>query len=225
MKLLLTYVLILLCPILRAQDTTLSNYIPSHAYTIVYNESLAILDGWNGTSVRFGAEHAWTRDWAIYGTGGVYLEQGYVGRIGIKRFCAQKDNVRYSVGMEYMHNWHIHTVHDYYRKPDPKEGYAEDESRPLSFTEEKNIHVIDLTVGMDEFWRHHWLIQFYAGVGIKFRKAVTSVPDSTLEQLYHYHESMIEGVSATPGNSLLPDIRWGIRIGRVFYARRRNPGL
>jgi hypothetical protein len=127
--------------------------------------------------------------------------------------------------MEYMHNWHIHTIHDYYRKPDPTYGYIEDDSRPLSFTVEKNIHVIDLTVGVDEFWRHHWLIQLYAGAGIKFRKAVTSVPDSTLEQLYHYHESMIEGVSATPGNSLLPDIRWGIRIGRVFYARRRNPDL
>ncbi|MDO6429129.1 hypothetical protein Q4E93_00930 [Flavitalea sp. BT771] len=66
MKLLPAYVLILLCPVLRAQDTTLSKYIPSHAYTIVHNESLAILDGWNGMRARFGIEHAWNRNWSSY---------------------------------------------------------------------------------------------------------------------------------------------------------------
>jgi hypothetical protein len=225
MKLLPAFILLLLCPGLRAQDTTLSNRIPSHAYTIVYNEPLALLDGFNGLSARFGVEHAWNSIWSLYGTGGVYFEQGYVARVGIKRFCGQDENHRYSLGIEYMHNWHIHTEHDYYRKPDPTEDYAPDDSRPLSFTEEKNNHVIDLTVNVDEFWRHHWVFQFYGGVGVKFKNAIIGVPDSTLEQLYHFHESMIEGVSATSGNYVLPDFRFGIRIGRVFYARKRDHDL
>jgi hypothetical protein len=219
----LAFCLILFCPILKAQqDTTLSKLIPSHAYTIVFSESLALLDVWNGMSARLGVEHAWNNKFSVYGTGGVYFERGYMFRVGAKKFISKRDNNRYYLGIDYMHNWHIHTEQDYYRKPDVREGYAPDDSRPFSFTEEKNMHVLDLTFGIDQFWRYGWAFQFYAGAGVKWRKALISAPDSTLDQLYHYHESMIENVSAQPGNGLLLDVRWGIRIGRVFAARRRQ---
>ena len=218
----LTCCLILLSPILKAQQDTLSKNIPSHAYTIVFSESLALLDGWNGTSVRLGVEHTWGNKLSLYGTGGIYLEQGYMFRVGLKRFIKKEDNYRRYWGIDYMHNWHIHTENDYYRKPDAREGYAPDDSRPFAFTEEKDMHILDLTFGMDQFWRHGWAFQFYAGAGVKWRRSINSAPDSTLDKLYHYHESMIEGVSATPGNSLVPDVRAGIRIGRVFAVRHRE---
>jgi len=213
--------LILLSPVLKAQQDTLSKYIPSHAYTVVFIEPMAILDGVNGTSARLGVEHAWNKKWAVYGTGGIYFEQGYMFRAGIKRFFKAEDNVRYYWGIDYMHNWHIHTEQDYYRKPDAREGYAPDDSRPFSFTEEKNIHVLDLTFGMDQFWRHRWVAQLYVEAGIKWRGAVISAPDSTLDELYHYHESMLENISAVRGNRFVPDVRFGVRFGRVFAARRR----
>lgn len=180
----LTCCLVLLSPLLKAQEDTLSKYIPAYAYTVVYSEPLALLDGFNGMSGRLGVEHAWNKKLAVYGTGGVYFEQGYMFRVGIKRFFHMNDdNARYYWGIDYMHNWHIHTVHDH---------YSTDESKLFSFTEEKNMHILDFTMGMD------------------------------LDKLYDYHEGIYERASATPGNSLVPDLRAGIRIGRVFAVRRRQ---
>jgi hypothetical protein len=79
-KIPLSFTLILFCPILKAQDTTLSKRIPSHPYTIVYTELLPFLDGSNGTSARLGIEHAWNKNFSAYAAGGIYFEQGYMAR-------------------------------------------------------------------------------------------------------------------------------------------------
>jgi len=216
MRILLTSFIILSWQVLKAQDIVTSDHIPSGNYTLLYAEPMALLDGWNGMSARLGIEHAWNNKWAYYVTGGIYFEQGYIVHGGLKRFYKQDENRRYFLGVDYMHNWHIHTVRDYYRKQEPGQVYTPDESRPLHFDEEKDIHTIDLMIGFDEYWRHGWIMEFYAGAGVKFRRAYISIPDNVLDQLYHFHESMIENVGATRGNSVVPDIRMGIRIGKVF---------
>jgi hypothetical protein len=204
--------------LLKAQDsitTVLSKRVPTR-YVILYAEPIAMLDWNNGASYRFGMEYTFASKWAVYGTAGGYLEQGYILRAGIKRFFKQEGNARHSLGLEYINTWHINTVHDDYLKQDSGAAPVADESRPVSYTTEKYINSISVMFSREAFWRHHWVFEVYAGAGVKFKRTLTSIPQSELNLLYNYQESDISNFSSTPGTFTTLDLRLGIKIGRVL---------
>lgn len=201
----------------RAIDSVpVRSRIPDHNYFTLYAEPVALLDFENGPSYRFGAEYAFAHNWAIYGGAGGYFQQGYILRAGIKKYFDVGEPVRSSLGLEYINIWHVYTIHDFYFKEDSLEGRVPDDSRPVSITAEKYINSVSFMYTEEHFWRHRWILEFYAGAGIKFKHVLTSIPKSEEELLYHYHESDLEYVSYTPGKFITADIRLGIRIGRVF---------
>jgi hypothetical protein len=196
--------------------------IPSH-YLFVYSEPLAAIDFVNGGSYRLGAEYGWKK-WGVYATAGGYYEQGYIVRGGFKRyFHGDEDDHRHSLGLEYLHAWHVHTVKDWYAKPDSTnpEGAVPDKSRPsVTYTDVKHITTLTLLYTYQEFWRYGWVLELYAGAGVKWRTGLVNIPQTLQDQLYYFHHTdYVEPESDTRGNSIQFDIRAGVKIGYTLWAR------
>ena len=223
MKAIITLYCLLAGLLLKAQDSIppvpprdsgfTANRVPAR-YVLLYVEPLAALDGENGQSYRIGAEYAFSPKWGVYGTAGGYFEQGYILRAGIRRYTYTDEYGRGAWSLEYINNWHIHTIKDNYSKYDSStRENAPDNSRPISFTTEKYINAISLIYSIQEFYGHHWVLEGYIGGGVKFKHVISSIPQTQEELLYHYHEDQAENFGVNPGTFIVPDVRMGLKIG------------
>lgn len=213
----LTCLLVLLCcsSLLRGQDTLPSRFVS------VYVEPGAILDP-NGGSARAGVEWAWNKRWAVYGSSGLYFNEGYMVRAGIKRSIKGIGPDRYSIALDLMHNWHMRTAADSYAKYDSTvRDDVEDKSRPVTYPVEKDVSTISLLFVCDErVWRH-FTFSLYAGVGIKFRRSVVGIPEATQDSLYHfnYGGGYIAPLEDSRGKGVMPEAMCGVTFGWLFARR------
>jgi len=189
-------------------------------YTIIFVEPAAAIDFFNGASIRLGAEHKWCKKWSLSGTGGVYVEKGFMGKLEVKYLVRDNRSDRHSVSLEYEHKQHQHTTDDFYRKPDSREGYLPDESRPVSYSSDKHINQLNAKYVYDQFWQRHWWLEAYAGLGIKFKTTTNSISDAEQDNLYHFHESVIRNFSFSGGTFVQPAVVIGIKFGFVFSKKQ-----
>ncbi|TDW97621.1 hypothetical protein EDB95_5472 [Dinghuibacter silviterrae] len=193
-------------------------------YISVYIEPLATLDP-NGGSLRAGVEWAWNRRWSIYSGGGLYFDQGYMARVGLKRSFRGNGPDRYSIALDLMHNWHTRTEEDYYPKYDSSiHDETEDYSRPVHYPVEKDVSTVSLLFCWDKsFWRY-FTLSLYSGVGVKFRKAVVGISQDIQDSLYHYTYGggYIVPLEDSRGNGVMPELMAGFTVGWLFAKRERD---
>ncbi len=223
MKKLSLAILLLLSLFSEGQHTHFYNRIPGK-YLVVFIEPAALLDFYNGPGLRLGTEYSINKMWSVSGTAGVYFEQGYMIRGELKRYYINRDNRLYFFSLAYLNAWHIHQANDFYRKPDPTEGYVADKSRPVNYLSDKHINNINLVWGYDLFWNHHWWFEVYTGAGIKFKTVNNNISDAIQDQLYHFHESVIDNLSFTSGRITTLSIMLGIKTGILFARQQAAAG-
>ena len=219
MRLLLISGLVFAGSFAKAQDNPDAGRIP-RKYVTVFVEPIALIDFVSGPSYRFGL--AYTKDkWSFYGTAGGYFQMGYIVRAGVKRYIKKDGNRRHYLALEYINDWHRYSLTDYYEQYDSTspERYVIDANRRVSYTDTKFDNALSLQYGLETYWRHHWVLDFYAGAGIRYKNTSVSIPSSEQSQLYYFNSSEIYGIRDQPGSSVVPDIRLGIRIGHIFPVR------
>ncbi len=191
---------------LIARDTT--------AYSLRRNsffiEPVALVDIMNGLSLRVGAEYGVGRSWALAGTGGYYFDtkKGWIGKIEVKKYLKQPGktgDLRY-FSTECYYRTTTYRQLDSFRIPGIAD-YGKD------YTIDKHIAGICLKYGAVRLLAHKVVLDYYAGIGVRYRAATATISDMEYEHIDYNLESMIFPYTSAISKKMRPDITLGIRLG------------
>jgi hypothetical protein len=193
-------------------------------YVTVYLEPLALLDPAGG-SLRGGVEWAWNPCWSVYGGAGLYLDQGYMVRVGVKRYLpadpGEKD--RFALGLDAMHAWHICEAKDVYAVYDSSVKDEEPSSRPLDYWVEKDVTTLDLILSYEKSFWNYCTLSMYVGIGGRYRRGVVGITPALQDSAYHYNYGggYFAPFEDNPGTFLQREFMAGMTVGILLTKRRQ----
>lgn len=209
----LLYTLVAFTTLGYSQDSTRR----STAMKKIFIEPAALIDIFNGPSLRLGAEFPIAYRWSIIGTYGFY-GCGYYLKGGIKAYI--KEDMYIELSFMRKNAWH--TVNDNVENFDSS-GNNGKPGATVDYAVHQNVWGIHAEYGWQApAWRH-WSLEVYGGVGVKFRTVSISIPDTLQQTLYDFQEGDVARASDVPVHNLARiSLVGGVRIGYCFRRKREK---
>jgi hypothetical protein len=204
---------IFMAPLCRAEDTCHVSF----AMGKVFIEPIALIDVYNGYSLRMGAEFPVSKRLSAIGTVGLY-GNGYYFKGGLKRYF-KPDNMEdmfLEVNCFYKNN--TYDVSDNVRRYDSG-SYEAKPGADFSYTVSKRVFGLNLEIGgAKALGEHsHFAVEWFTGLGVRVRTVSPNISDSVQNELYHYHESIIQDLSdSRKENKVSMTLVLGVRVGYCF---------
>ena len=205
------YVLFLIC-ILNGNNSTAQN-IDWKPYGIkrIFIEPLALLDIFNSPSIRLGYEHPVFKNVSALLVGGIY-NHGYYAKLGAKRYFLSNNLWGHFCGVSAFYKNCAFNTEDYLSVSTPGKGTTKGDN-PIKYSIAKSVYGMDFEWGQTISGKH-LMLEYFAGYGFRIKTTKISILHQTQERLYHYHESMIENITTSPGtDEFQPSFSLGVRIG------------
>jgi len=217
-----TLILFIVLFAMKARGQTSTSNTSFTNYNFYFIEPLSALDFFNGPCLRLGSEFPLNYKYSLSITLGVYFEKGDLLKKELKRYYQNDEKERQfiSIGYEYIN--HVHYVNDVYERIDSVSGAVPLNNMSVSYSVGKHINDFYFKYGYDILWKHHWLFEFYTGLGVRFKDANKSITDSVQSKLYHFNESMIEYYSFHTGHFVQPIALLGIKVGKLFALKKSS---
>lgn len=189
-------------------DTT--NYSMKLMNTI-FIEPIALIDGYNGSSLRIGTEYSFNRRYTVTATVGTYFSMPYyMLKLEAKRYFDFNADERYYLSLQYFYKHNNHILHDYIPDSLDRNKHIED----VTYHIEKFATGISLNGGYVKFHKHGLIIEGYTGIGMRYRVGnLHDITHDKQELLFHYHEDTAGNFTDSPGTGWIFEILLGMRIG------------
>ncbi|MGV3698259.1 DUF3575 domain-containing protein [Flavobacterium sp.] len=184
-------------------------------YLMLTLAPLALLDIYDGASLRGGAEFRFNERLAVTFQGGTYLKylnatkidpEGYLVRPGIKYYLSKRKYQRY-IALEWMHK---EQSYDFLDKLIVDEVGVEKQ-----YGMKRKINAVTVKYGKLVNLGSQWVLDWYVGLGIR---RIDSQADLSSEEIEYIDSvgndcTMQENLIRQRGNMIYPDLALGVKIG------------
>ena len=177
----------------------------------IFIEPFALIDIYNSPSIRIGTEYPLNRFYTFTATLGTYGSIASTAiKLEAKRYFNFDYNRRYYLSLQYFYKHANYGVSDYLPDSIDRSKSIKD----IDYRVDKFATGISINGGMMGFHKHRIVVEGYVGVGLRYRSAaLEDITHDKQELLYHYHESIIDNATNSPGAYWAPEILLGMRIG------------
>lgn len=213
----LSFILFLTTPFCKAQKSESDLRIDSiSTERFSLNASpLSVLDMYNGSAYRFGAQYRLFNQFSIGAEGGGYIEpltQALSGFFDIKGFHWRG---RISHSPVKLTNWCFGLEYQY---KEQEFSYLDSTEAQNSFQAEvsKKVHCTNMFVAYDHHLTDRVFFDFQVGLGIRFRDVFNTQSDSVGEDSTLFPWDSMNNGRVKTGESFLPNFSLTMRIGYVL---------
>ena len=210
------YVALLSSALSMAQDSVLA----SSAMKKIFIEPMALIDIFNGPSLRAGVELPFSKTMSAFVTVGIYdntFANGCYLKGGIKKYWTGKGRKNHFVDISFFYKKETLFIQDYVGTQAPIL------SEPVNYTVPKQALGLNVETGYSYNWRR-LAYEWYTGVGIRIKTASPSISDSLLNNTYLYTgDETYMATYSRAFKAYWPSLIFGIRVG--YMLKQKKPGI
>lgn len=174
---------------------------------------LSLIDFYNGSSYKLGFEAQPIKRFSITGDFGGYFKQ----------FNARKNytgfnidlGIRYYLNRNKLNQGNYLSI-NYFYKDQGFDYHDSIQANPVYYSEyrtQKYVTCVNINYGWLKIYKNRLVIDFFAGIGIRYKKVNTTLALQELEKGQEYSDSQSLYFLVTPGKFIYPNINLGMRIG------------
>lgn len=192
--------------------TTRADSIPTRTHLALQISPLAFLDFNNGSSYRIGMQVLATKKWAFSADFGGYCRnfnycrntKGFYTYFALKYQFLKRSNSW--ISLSYAYKQQSFEYHDaYIQQPDV----------PIVVPVQKYVNCISLNFEENAILLKNGYINFYAGLGLRFRNVHSFATKHQFDELKNGGDSQTLYLVLIPGQSTWLNLNFGLRLG--FY--------
>ena len=188
----------------RKHFIRLDSSASGHPISYVFVEPVSLVEG----SLRLGTEHNIYKDWSVLFTGGAYLysAKGWIVKGEVKKyFWNERPGFRSYMSFEYYYSQYAY---------DQKDSIAMPPYEKVPYTITKYITGLRVKVGSVQLFTHGLSVEWYAGAGIRYRNALSTLTPSQYAHInYGEDDYGVNAYTSAVSRSIRPDIALGLRFG------------
>ena len=200
-------ILILFCFNVKAQ----SDSIFSNKYSVRL-APLSLIDFYNGSCYKVGLEIPLFNNTSITADYGGYF----------KNFNVWKNYTGYNIdfGLKYYLKNQLYkglyvSLNYFYKNQgfDYKDSIQASTTYYTEYRTQKHVTCVNLNIGIVKLYSKRFILDFFGGIGIRYKNVNSSLPIDVLRNGIEYSDSQSLYFLVTPGDFVYPNINIGLRIG------------